>query len=59
MDVVANTIKRYEETAEDYTNKWSDPAAVQPDLERFIAFLGNPPQRILDVGCGPGRDAGS
>lgn len=50
------TISRYEEIAADYRRRRS---AVQPWMERALASLRAilpPPARLLDLGCGPGRD---
>lgn len=51
------TVARYEEIAEDYQRRRGAPA---PWMDRSLAALRRilpPPARILDLGCGPGRDA--
>jgi len=55
MDPVKKTVDSYEEIAGDYAERWlkSDPVLVQRAI--FSAHLPGP--RVLDVGCGPGRDA--
>ncbi len=54
-DPVADTIKTYERTAEHYYNNSENIARVRPLLDYFIARL--PGKRVLEIGCGPGRDA--
>ena len=49
------TIRSYEDTAEAYAEKVKDLAPV-PSIDRFVALLP-PKARILDLGCGSGRDA--
>lgn len=54
-DHVKKTIAVYDAMAQKYAKKLDDFAPL-PEQERFISLL--PPRaRILDVGCGPGRDA--
>jgi ubiquinone/menaquinone biosynthesis C-methylase UbiE len=54
--ITRRTIETYEKTAERYAEEHSDDIyLVKEQLDFFIASLkGN---RVLDVGCGPGRDA--
>jgi SAM-dependent methyltransferase len=54
-DPVAETIRRYDESAEEYADRWLNPAAMAEQREFFMANLPRP--RVLDVGCGPGRDS--
>ncbi len=54
-DHVKNTIAVYDAMADKYAKKLNDFAPL-PEREKFISFLPNH-ARILDVGCGPGRDA--
>jgi len=54
-DPVAETIRRYDEFAEEYADRWLDPAAMAYQYGFFNGNLSGP--RILDAGCGPGRDA--
>ncbi len=54
-DHVAKTIAVYDMMAEKYAKKLNDYAPL-PERERFISLLPNH-AHILDVGCGPGRDA--
>jgi SAM-dependent methyltransferase len=55
-DPIAATTAYYEAVAEEYVKRWLDPAVILNFLEGFIALLAGK-GRILDVGCGPGRDA--
>ena len=54
-NVVAKTIKTYEELAEDYYKTHFDINEIKNIADFFIQNLKG--QKILDVGCGPGRDA--
>jgi len=54
-DPVKETIEGYEAGAEDYAQRHLDPEVMRKQLELFIKNLRG--KRILDVGCGPGRDA--
>lgn len=54
-DPVEETIRCYEATAEDYAQGHLDPEVMRPQLEFFSENLQG--KSILDVGCGPGRDA--
>ena len=54
-DVVARTIKSYEELAKDYCKTHSDINEIKNIADFFIKNLKG--QKILDIGCGPGRDA--
>lgn len=52
---LSNTINTYDQTAEEYSTEHSDINDVKSLLDRFIRNV--PGKKILDVGCGPGRDA--
>jgi len=54
-NVVAKTIKTYEELAEDYHKTHFDINEIKNIADFFIQNLKG--QKILDIGCGPGRDA--
>lgn len=54
-DPVAETIRRYDSFAEDYADRWLNPEAMAAQHEFFAINLPGP--QVLDVGCGPGRDA--
>jgi 2-polyprenyl-3-methyl-5-hydroxy-6-metoxy-1,4-benzoquinol methylase len=49
------TIDAYDATARAFTDRWFD-LRLETDMGRFVARLA-PGVRVLDVGCGPGRDA--
>jgi len=55
MDPVAETIAFYDAVARDYALKWSNPDVMSEQVGCFLSHLEG--QRILDIGCGPGRDA--
>ena len=57
VDLVEETILAYEASAEDYFGKNNDMSKVEPEALMFLAMLDLPPKKILDVGCGHGRDA--
>ena len=54
-DAVSKTIRTYEETAEDFYKDHSDISEIKNIADFFIKNLKG--KKILDVGCGPGRDA--
>jgi ubiquinone/menaquinone biosynthesis C-methylase UbiE len=54
-NVVAKTIKIYEELAEDYYKTHFNINEIKNIADFFIQNLKG--QKILDIGCGPGRDA--
>jgi len=56
-DPVADTIRRYDETAEEYASQRLNPFAMARQREFFSMNLVG--TRVLDLGCGPGRDAKS
>lgn len=53
-DPVLDTTQRYDELAEEYADHWLNPEAMAYQYGFFIGNLHGP--RILDVGCGSGRD---
>lgn len=52
---VGKTIETYEDLAEDYSKNHFDIEEVRKFIDFFIQNLKG--KNILDVGCGPGRDA--
>lgn len=54
MDVVEDTMGAYDHSFEDYEAKHMDPSGIKDKLELFLFNVDG--ERILDVGCGPGRD---
>ena len=54
-NTVVKTIKTYEEHAEDYYKTHFDINVIKNIADFFIQNLKG--QKILDIGCGPGRDA--
>ena len=49
------TIDSYDQSAPEFADRWFD-LRLTAEMERFAGRLG-PGSRVLDVGCGPGRDA--
>jgi len=54
-DAVSKTIDIYEKFADEYTNLYFDFSGICDMAEFFRGNLDG--KRILDVGCGPGREA--
>jgi len=54
MDVVKKTIEAYEEKAEEYAKLIPGIETIKETADFFIKNLKG--KKILDVGCGPGRD---
>lgn len=52
---VAGTIGTYEKHAEKYATEHSDISEIKKEIDFFLKHLKG--RKILDVGCGPGRDA--
>ena len=50
-----DTIAAYDTAAERFADRWFD-LRLEENMARFAGRLG-PGARVLDVGCGPGRDA--
>ena len=49
------TTRAYDQSAHEFAERWFD-VRLNEQMERFAGRLG-PGSRVLDVGCGPGRDA--
>ncbi len=54
MSLVEETIKAYEHSAEEYTAKHMDINIIKTEADFFLDKVEG--DRILDAGCGPGRD---
>ncbi len=54
-DEVAKTIQTYEKTAKDYFNARNDINIIKDLADYFLENI--PGHKVLDIGCGPGRDA--
>lgn len=54
---VEETIKRYNEIAEEYSRDWRGQLNVAESVEpaKFENLVGLPPRKILDAGCGTGK----
>ncbi len=50
-----DTIRSYDQSASEFAERWF-ALRLATEMERFAGRLG-PGSRVLDVGCGPGRDA--
>ncbi len=55
-DLLRKTISTYNFTAEDYAEK-TDKLLPLERLNEFINLMGKTSGQVLDLGCGPGRDA--
>lgn len=51
------TADAYNQYAQSYHADRAGKLVAQEQLDEFISLI-NPPARVLDVGCGPGHDAG-
>jgi len=51
------TAARYSEIAKHYNGDWRGELTpeLQAEVEQFIQYVGEPPKRILDSGCGTGK----
>lgn len=57
-EIEKETIKRYDEIAENFNKDWRgkhDKGQLK-HLKKFEKMIGPPPKRILDAGCGTGKD---
>jgi ubiquinone/menaquinone biosynthesis C-methylase UbiE len=54
-DQIAKTIQTYEEIADDYCQVLNDINIIKNHADYFLENI--PGKKLLDVGCGPGRDA--
>ncbi len=52
---IRQTIKTYNDYAKEYYNIHNNPEEIKSMLEFFIKNLKG--KKILDAGCGPGRDS--
>ena len=56
MDPVERTRRTYDVVADEYHRRTGGIEALLPVMDRFVDSLPDDP-RVLDAGCGPGRDA--
>ncbi len=59
MDPIKKTIRSYEETGEDYTDRTSeggDREFQEKMMDKTLSILKTNKPRIIDLGCGDGRD---
>ena len=56
MGVVAETVAGYDHTAAGYAARWAG-LRLERALGAFVGQIGGR-RRVLDLGCGPGRDVG-
>ncbi|MEJ2267898.1 MAG: class I SAM-dependent methyltransferase [Nanoarchaeota archaeon] len=54
MNFTKNTINFYEKIANDYSKSWDDIEIIKRELNFFLEFIKG--KKILDIGCGHGRD---
>lgn len=58
QDLVEKTKKAYEKTSQDYIEKHAYTNEMKAQADFFIDLIkSNKETKILDAGCGPGRDA--
>ena len=56
-EILEKTIKRYDEFAEEYHKKYGYmPESEKPYLTKFFELMSKDSPRVLDTGCGTGRD---
>jgi SAM-dependent methyltransferase len=56
-DVIEKTFKAYNAIASDYHSIHAGKLTAQDQLDEFMGLV-NPPAQVLDIGSGPGHDAG-
>ena len=49
------SVRRFDEFAEEYAQRFMDLNAYSDSIERFCDWIGNDRPRILELGCGPGN----
>jgi len=54
-EYLTTTIQAYDQLAPEYANKWFDDPVMEATIRKFAKASGSG-ARVLDVGCGPGRD---
>ena len=55
MDPVDKTVKIYDQIADEWSKRYGKLSFMRDFADMFIDYLGG--KKILDIGCGPGRDA--
>lgn len=53
--LLKETIQTYEGYANAYESKWGNYSGLENIADNFISYLNG--KKVLDVGCGPGRDS--
>ncbi|MDB5160838.1 MAG: hypothetical protein JWO96_218 [Candidatus Saccharibacteria bacterium] len=56
MDYIEKTIQAYDSSADKYASSTDDMANKQ-EIQQMLDYMPDGEKVILDVGCGPGRDA--
>jgi len=49
------SVRRFDEFAEEYAQRFMDLNAYSDSIERFCDWIGNDQPKILELGCGPGN----
>jgi ubiquinone/menaquinone biosynthesis C-methylase UbiE len=55
--LIKETVKRYDEIAEEYSGDWRGQIDVTEPIKpaKFEKLVGSSPRKILDAGCGTGK----
>ena len=55
--LIEETVKRYDEIAEEYGSDWRGQLDATEPVKptKFEKLVGSPPRKILDAGCGTGK----
>lgn len=57
MDKKQKTIESYEKSAKGLGNKFDDHGARVKDIQEVFSLIGKENPKVLEIGCGNGRDA--
>lgn len=55
MEAFENSVKRFNEFASEYADKFMNIDLYQKHLDKFCSFIGNKQPKILELACGPGN----
>ena len=57
VDEKKQTIEAYNKTAQKHAKKFEKLGARVKDIERALSYLNKPNPKVIEIGCGNGRDA--